>query len=180
MSTSLQRSEAHGTVFLCAHYLLLKWWVTLRTKHPWISAFTAPTDASLRITRSQRLAVLAATTLTGLAFNALFFGAKPETTEQSILYGLLSVLVMAPTHQLLPRVFMAANTFDSSTTFEARRNAARKRIRQRQFANAVLAKLAQSRTQPKEKAKEKPKQATTRQSLRAPKARVRHYLWVKT
>ncbi|KAA0171508.1 hypothetical protein FNF28_00718 [Cafeteria roenbergensis] len=86
----------------------------LRSDHP-LSFCTAPPEALVVFTRTQRVLVLCVLWVLSMAVAAVFFGSRPQSIEIRAGVVLLSVLCMLPATFLLPFVFKRVASMRSTT-----------------------------------------------------------------
>ncbi|KAA0152738.1 hypothetical protein FNF29_03627 [Cafeteria roenbergensis] len=86
----------------------------LQSDHP-LSFCTAPPEALVVFTRTQRVLVLCVLWVLSMAVAAVFFGSRPQSIEIRAGVVLLSVLCMLPATFLLPFVFKRVASMRSTT-----------------------------------------------------------------
>ncbi|KAA0152741.1 hypothetical protein FNF29_03630 [Cafeteria roenbergensis] len=86
----------------------------LRSDHP-LSFCTAPPEALVVFTRTQRVLVLCVLWVLSMAVAAVFFGSRPQSIEIRAGVVLLSALCMLPATFLLPFVFKRVASMRSTT-----------------------------------------------------------------
>ena len=96
-------------------YLVHKWWRALREDHVWLSVFIPPLEQRLVVTRPQRVVILCVSILGNFAVAAAMFYALPQSLSQVFVAAIINNAFMIPFEEVLPRMFEAANTYQSIT-----------------------------------------------------------------